>query len=312
MKSEKIWNYRKAQNGVIERYIKIKATKKGKPIRISQLTDLHFNLCNEKDIAENDPILMSTLEHREWLKNGSSVKNALRSLECAEGSNAIVITGDILDYLSYGCEELAKKHIFNAYPNLIASLGNHEMARKVQGIYPEAMNVEEKEARLKSFWPNDLHYSSTVIDDRVMLIQMDNCGAKIGFSENQAAPFRTDIEKARQNGYIALLFFHIHVSPEDERYLEATADEIGDESWATLDLNRHGISQRHGAASAEICDIIRSSADVIKGCFCGHVHSDFYCEINAKYPDGTPAIIPQYILIGTPYGKGHILHVDIE
>ena len=108
MPNPNIWNYVTADDGVIERRIKISSKKSGKPIRISHLTDLHFNFCNQDDIKENDPVLMSTYENREWLKNGSSVENALRTLKHAEGSDAIVITGDILDYLSYGCEELAK------------------------------------------------------------------------------------------------------------------------------------------------------------------------------------------------------------
>ena len=311
MPNPNIWNYVTADDGVIERRIKISSKKSGRPIRISQITDLHFNLCNERDFCENDPVLMSTYEKREWLKNGNSVENALRSLKHAEGSDAIVITGDILDYLSYGCEELAIKHIFKAYPDIIASLGNHETARKVQGIYPETMTIEEKEERLKRFWPNNLHYSSKIIDERVMIIQMDNCSSKIGFREDQIERLSSDIEKARKKDYIALLFFHIHISPESEKYSSADADEIGDKSWTNIDLNRHGIRAAHGEASAKICDIIRSSADVIKGCFCGHAHSDFYCEISAT--DAlSPAVIPQYILIGTPYGDGHILHIDID
>ena len=311
MKNESIWNYSTANDGVIERSIQIKSKKQGRPLRISHLTDLHFNFCNQENIKENDPVLMSTYENREWLKNGSSVENALRVLKHTESSDATVITGDILDYLSHGCEELAKKHVFYAHPSIIATLGNHETARKVQGIYPEVMGIEEKEERLKGFWPNDLHYSSTVIDDRVMIIQMDNCSSRVGFREDQIIPLCEDIESARKNGYIALLFFHVHVSPESEKFSLIEADEIGDENWARLDLNRHGISAKHGEASAKICEIIRSSADVIKGCFCGHLHSDFYCEIPAT-DKGTPTVIPQYILIGTPYGKGHILHINIE
>ena len=141
-----------------------------------------------------------------------------------------------------------------------------------------------------------------------MVIQMDNCSERVGFRPEQIKLLSNDIETARNNGYIALLFFHVHISPNNEKYSNVTADKIGDESWATLDLNRHGIDARHGEASEEICKIIRSSADVIKGCFCGHLHSDFYCEITAD----NNQIIPQYILIGTPYDKGHLLNISIE
>ncbi len=308
MHVQNIWNYKTADDGVIKREITIKAKKAGKPLHIAHLTDLHFNYCNQRDIEENDAVLMSTLEHREWLKGGSSVENAVRTLSHAKNADAIVITGDILDYLSYGCEELAKKYVFEPYPSLIAALGNHEAARKVQGVYPEVMSYQEKKERLQSFWPNALHYSSTVIDERVMLIQMDNCSEKIGFRAEQIVPFTEDIEKARKNNYIILLFFHVHISPESEKYAETNADLIGDEAWATVNLNRHGISASHGEASKKIIDLIKSSPDVIKACFCGHLHSDFYCEITAN----NGQTIPQYLLIGTPYQKGNLLYINIE
>ena len=308
MTNSQIWNYTAAQDGVIERNIYIKSKKAGRPLRIAHLTDPHFNYCNQKDIEENDPILMSTLENRKWLKSGSSVENTVRTLSHAKDADAIVITGDILDYLSYGCEELAKKYIFEPYPNLIAALGNHEAARKVQGIYPEVMSYQEKKERLQGFWPNDLHYSSTVIDERVMLIQMDNCSEKTGFRSEQITPFTEDIKKARENNYIVLLFFHVHISPENEKYEKASADLIGDEAWATVNLNRHGISASHGEASEKIISLIKSSPDVIKACLCGHMHSDFYCEITANNSQA----IPQYLLIGTPYQKGHLLNINID
>ena len=308
MSNNQIWNYSILQDGVTKRNITIKSKKRGKTLHIAHLTDLHFNFCNEEDIAENDPVLMSTLENREWLKNASSVENAKRTLSHAKNSDAIVITGDILDYLSHGCEYLAKKEVFNPYPNVIAALGNHEAARKVQGKYPESMDYSKKEKWLKSFWPNDIYYSSTVLDNRVMLIQMDNCAEKIGFRNEQIEPFECDIKKAKENNYIALLFFHVHISPDEEKYKETNSDKIGDESCAKLDLNKYGIKSSHSNASAKIIEIIKSNADVIKGCFCGHLHSDFYCEIKSN--DGQ--CIPQYILIGTPYNKGHLLDITID
>ena len=308
MSNNHIWNYSTLQDGVVERSIKIKAKKSGKALRIAHLTDLHFNFCNQRDFEENDPVLMSTYENREWLKNGSSVENAKRTLAHASDADAIVITGDILDYLSHGTQELAIEHIFKPYPRLIASLGNHESARRVQGKLPECMPYEEKEKWLAEFWPNELHYSSHTIDERVILIQMDNSSKQIGFNEEQVLRLTEDIKYARENNCIALLFFHIHVSPYDESYSSASADKIGDKAWAAVDLNRHGIRAAHGEQSAKMIELIKSSADVIKGCFCGHLHSDFYCEIAAS--DGQA--IPQYILIGASYDKGHLLNIIIE
>lgn len=311
MSNKNVWNYLKAPDGVIERNIFIKAKKDGRPIRIAQLTDLHFNYCNQKDIEENDPVLMSTYANREWLKNGSSVENAKRSLERVKDADAIVITGDILDYLSHGCEELATKHIFAPYPNVIASLGNHEAARKVQGKFNEVMPYCEKAKWLRSFWPNDILYSSKVIDGRVMIIQMDNCSHGDCFYGEQIEPFTRDIELARENGYTVLLFFHINIATKNKSDECVVADMIGDASCKIINLCERGIKEETNEASKTICEIIRTNADIISACFCGHLHCDLYCEIEAKTKDGTKKNIPQYVLIGTPYGDGHILNITV-
>ena len=58
-------------------------------------------------------------------------------------------------------------------------------------------------------------------------------------------------------------------------------------------------------------NLITSNADVIKGCFSGHKHCDFYTEINAKTADGTATVIPQYIVIGAAYGP-NVLKIKVQ
>ena len=312
MNHENIWTETVLFDGVLSRDITIKSNKLGRPIKIVHMTDLHLNFCNEQDFEENDPTLMSTYENREWLKNGSSLENAIRCLEHAKDSDAIVITGDILDYLSFGCIELAQKHVFTPYKNIIACLGNHEAARKVQGKIPDTMPYEEKEKRLRSIWPNDIRYSSEILGERVMLIQMDNCSKGCYFFKEQIEPFKKDLQTARENEYIVLLFFHINLATRNEEDKDTKAINVGDKNYAIISYDNYGINEKNGNASAEICNIIKTNADIIKGCFCGHMHSDFYTEIVATDKDGNNARIPQYLLIGTPYGKGHILNINIE
>ena len=312
MNSKNVWKETTLQDGVLARDITIKSNKHGRSLRIVQMTDIHLNFCNELDFAENDPVLMSTYENRIWLKNGESLENAMRCLAHAKDADKIVITGDILDYLSCGCAELAENNVFKPYNNIIASLGNHETARKVQGKIAESMPIEEKESRLRAIWPNDIRYSSTELDERVMLIQMDNSSRGCKFFDEQIEPFKKDLQKARENGYIALLFFHINLATQNEEDKDTKAINIGDKAYATMSFDTYGISEKNGDASAEICKTIKTNADVIKGCFCGHMHSDFYTEIVATDANGNYARIPQYLLIGASYDKGHILNINIE
>ena len=312
MNSKNVWKETTLPDGVLARDITIKSNKQGRPLKITQMTDTHLNLCNDKDFEENDPTLISTYENRAWLKDGASVENTVRCLENAKNADKIVITGDILDYLSFGCIELAQKHVFKPYKNIIACLGNHETARKVQGKIADAMPQEEKEKRIRDIWPNEIRYSSEVIDRRVMLIQMDNASKGCKFFDEQIEPLKKDLQTAKENGYIVLLFFHVNLATQNENDKNTNAINIGDKAYATMDFDTYGISEKTGGASAEICNIIKTNADVIKACFCGHMHSDFYTEIVATDNVGNNARIPQYILIGTPYGKGHILNINIE
>ena len=307
------WKYVSCPDGVVERHVTVNALKPGRPISIIQLTDMHFNYCNEQDMAEADPVLMSTYENRIWLRDGSSLENAQRCLERAKSADALVITGDTLDYLSHGCLEMAKKHVFEVFPDAMVALGNHEPVRKMQGVVPENTSLESRIEILEKNWLHDIYYSSKIIADRVMLIQMDDCASPEGFWDRQVEPLKRDIELARERELAVMIFFHVPIATENPEFADFEAIMIGDGNAAHhRNLMDRGVSGRWSEASGKVCEIIRNSADVIKGCFCGDLHNDFYCEILAKTKDGEDAIIPQYVLMGTPYGKGHVMKITVE
>ena len=84
----------------------------GKEITIGHTSDLHFNYCNEQDMAEANPVVMSTLEHRYWQANAKSVPNAVRCLEFLDELDQVVVNGDTLDYLSHGAMEIMQREIW--------------------------------------------------------------------------------------------------------------------------------------------------------------------------------------------------------
>ncbi|MBQ2254223.1 MAG: metallophosphoesterase, partial [Clostridia bacterium] len=301
-----IWEYKTEADEVVSREVTIKTQKGGEPLEIIQITDLHFNYCTEEDLK--DPVLKSTYENRKWLRDGKSVANALRCLEYAKNADQLVITGDILDYLSQGTLELTKKHIFDAFPNVMACLGNHDAVRRMQGTVAENTSLESRMEIVKNAWIHDAEYYAGVLDERVMLIQMDNASdpsQKYGsFSERQAELFEKDLKLAREKGYTVLLFYHIPLATGNPADYSATASMVGDKNGSVRNLYTGGIGKHSVGASREVYDLITRNADIIGGAFCGHDHNDFYTEIKAKNADGTDAVIPQYILIGVPYGKG--------
>ncbi len=306
-----MWQYHTDDEGVVVRTLTVNTKKGGDPLTILQITDLHFNYCNQQDLDEANPVILSTLENRTWLKNGKSVDNTVRCLKYAKTADQLVVTGDILDYLSHGTMELTKKYIFDPYPNVLACLGNHEPVRQMQGKVEDPTSLESRMDILREIWPHDIYYASRVLDERVMLIQLDN-GATGEFWESQIEPFQKDLALAREKGYTVLLFYHIPLSTGNVADYNNVALMVGDKNNASWNFYTKGIGNLSTGASKTIYDLIVNNADIIAGAFCGHKHSDFYTEIQAKSADGADAIIPQYVLMGVPYGKGHVLQITVK
>ena len=87
---------------------------------------------------------------------------------------------------------------------------------------------------------------------------------------------------------------------------------VDDPSSATFDFYTEGIGYNAGGATRQVYDLITNNADVIRGVFTGHMHSDFYTEIVAKTADGTQTTIPQYVLTGAFYDDGAVMHITVD
>ncbi len=310
---EKSWIYMLAKSKIAVREVTIDSGLGGDPVTVSQLSDLHFNYCNAQDIEENDPVIMSTLQYREWLAKGSSVPNAVRCLEMASTADQMVITGDVLDYLSWGCIELMDRHIWNQYPNALVTMGNHEPVKKVQGTVDETTSLKSRIDAVASIWKHDAYYTSRIINDKVMVIQLDN-GLDVNypgrFWECQIEPLTKDLSLAREKGYVVLVFYHIPIATNNKA--EGSVVPLRKNAGGNAYFANYGTSHNADEASAQVYNLIVNNADIIKGTFCGHLHSDYYCEIVGKTPDGQVANIPQYVLTGTPYDMGHLLWITVK
>ncbi|MBR5553172.1 MAG: metallophosphoesterase [Clostridia bacterium] len=281
------------------------------PIEVYQLSDLHFNYCNAQDFEEANPSIMATYNGRAWNKNGSSVPNAVRSLEYASQGDAIVVTGDVLDYMSWGAIELADKYIWDTYPNAMVTLGNHEITRRCQDnpATPDPTTLESRQEILQDNWDHDIFYESKVIDDRLMLIQLDNSNSC--FWESQVEPFEADLALAREKGYDVFLFYHIPLATGNSK--DTDIYPIMRRDGYNYDFYNNYIGNpKTSGASKTVYDIIVNNGDIIKGTFCGHKHTWYYTEILAKTASGEATVIPQVVIAGTPYDGGHALKIIVK
>ena len=285
------------------------------PVEIVQISDTHFNLVNEYDLAEANPSVMSTKIYRTWLANGSSQPNAIRAMEYARYSDQTVITGDILDYLSYGCKELTVKNLFRKDTDILACLGGHDITRVMQGLVADPTTYESRIEWLKTFWPHDLYYASKVVKEKVLCVVLDNGTGK--YFEEQAVKLAADIEKARRENLVILIFEHEPLctrNPEDHEihpFLSYAADGLTN-SFDNDCIGKEGTS----GATLTVYDLIRHNADVVRGVFCGHYHGDYITHILGSYTDESgntvEKTIPQYILTANAYGTGHVMKITVK
>lgn len=282
-----------------------------KPIEIVQLSDTHFNYINAKDIAAKNPTVMGSAFMRDLARNAASVRQARNVVDFARTADGVVVTGDIFDYLSWGGVELMYKEIWDVIPDAMMAVGNHEYEQKMLGTMPENKTLAQRWSVVESVWKHDVYYSSKVIDDKVMLIQMNNGEAK--FYDRQIAPLTADIELARQKGYTVLVFMHEPIctgnSAESAVAPIRTDDAAG--SVANFYTKQVGGSGAD-TATLSVVNLIKSNADVIKGVFNGHMHNDYYTEISATTNSGAAAVIPQYTLTGGFYNNGSAIKITVK
>ncbi|MBR3594147.1 MAG: hypothetical protein IKL44_05685 [Clostridia bacterium] len=316
------WMYELGDTNVIVREAVFDSGKNnGEIVEIVQLTDVHFTELNDRDIAEANPTVLSTWDKEPSKDPAKRVRNASICMEYANYFyDQTVITGDILSFLTWGGIEQIKNTLWGKDPSAMITLGNHDMMMRSQGLVGETVQLESRYSTLQENWRHDAYYTSRVIKDKVMVVQMDNALSR--YSEEQYEKLAADIEKARENGYIILIFQHVPIVTNNPEYKEIRPIYTNDSSIvydfsANTDSNGKnfdGVRTNKDATTTKVYNLITQNADVIKGLFCGHYHDDFYCEVKATEKDGTETVIPQYVVESTAFdsGKGHVMKITVK
>lgn len=326
-------DYYALKNGLKVREVEFDFNTSGKDrddITIIHFADTHLNSINDKDWAEADPCILSTYRGRSWNRNGSSVPAINTVMEYASFYDKTVITGDIMDYFSWGCAEMIQKLIIDKDKSAILTIGNHEPARLMQpddSSLRDNMPIEEKYARIQSMWPQNVKYYSEILknddgENMVMVVSMDN--QRYGYWEDQIEPLTADIERARSLGIKMLFFQHCPVCtiPGGGEDWVTFFYEPGDTSGMTvIDGVKHtnfgasnfaGSATKYEGANKAVYDLITSNADVVAGLFCGDWHVNMYTEIQGKTPSGEKVMIPQYVVTANAYAQGSAIKITIK
>lgn len=266
----------------------------GTPIEIFQISDVHFNaMYDDEESFVKD-------SYREWGGNFGDNANIIetfkRCMNYAAGADRVILTGDLVNFYSRANYDVMEEYVFQADKNINAALagiviptpGNHECT------YPNRSSLTQFEknyrelSTLYSKYGFDIEYTSQVIDERVMVVVVDNASRYDAraerYSEKQVEYLRRDIALAKEKGYVMLIFGHIPMP---------TKNTDGNKVYIDFDGDAYSDDRPNAKAFYEL---VTNNADVIKGYFCGHNHGDAYTEIKAKTSEGKPAYIPQYVL----------------
>ncbi len=274
--------YRFGEDGLVVREAILDSGRGGETVEIVQITDAHVSF--------------GITERMNWQT----------CLRYAAQYDYTVATGDLIEALHTDLTAWLKNSLAKN-PNLMLALGNHEW-NPTKGT-PEEMS--DRYALLQEYWPNDVLYSSAVVKNKVMLIQLDN--SRKEFHTEQIPKLQTDLKSAREKGYAVLLFYHIPLRTQNPDEMKVKALLPSDSKIINSYNFRSGqLRGTENDATGQIYDIITSNADVIKGAFCGHLHEDIYTEIVAKMPNGQDAVIPQYVNHAGRYGNGHVLKITVK
>lgn len=297
-------------------------------VEIVQFADAHMNYVNDRDWAEGSSCILATYKGREWNRNGDSVPGINKMMKYASFFDKGVVTGDLLDYFSWGCGEMVKKLIVERNPALLMAVGNHEPVVHMQDVAHECNtdnSTEAAYARLQSFWTNDTKYASEIIKNKdgvemAKLIVIDDQQHKFVWEEVYNG-LKADIADAREKNIPVLLFMHCPMSTrggaEEDRY--SYFYEPGDVSGFNaqedkkIDLGKREAGSSESETDRNTYELITNNADVIRGIFCGDYHNNMYTEVKG-FNNGDKndvMMIPQYVVTANAYG-GSAIKIKIK
>ncbi len=314
MRVEKIMYLDK--NRINFRYAEFDSGKGGKPINILQLTDVHLNCMNARDVMEKRPCIVSTREFREFCRDGGrkAIFNNINAMKLAAEYDQVVITGDILDYLTWGSIDLVEEVIWKTCPDALLALGGHDITRVMQGKVPDDTTLESRREILKKVWRHDIDYVSKVLGDKVRIVVLNNGESR--YFACQGEMLAEDIQKARENGEMILIFQHEPLCTYNEKEKNVEFIHTNDRSSSHDFYDNYVGNPSDDEVTKNVYRIITENADVIKGVFCGHLHCDVYTEIKASYIGAggkrRETIIPQYVLTGNVFEDGHAFKITVQ
>ena len=281
--------------------------------------DTHFACLNERDFAENNPLVIESYNRRKvHFKIEKCCDNVAKIMRFAPSFDKTALLGDSMDFLSYGGLEMLSRCVLGDYPDTLVLVGNHDDTRIAGHKGVDPTDRASREQILAGAIKNDIFYHSEMLSDKLMLIGLNNCHRR--YTEYQRERLERDIQAAREQGIKIIISQHEMINTGREEDARLPSMYMNSEWCYKSAYNFYNGNDKIGAQRDNECtnavyELICSSADVISAIFAGHWHNAAYSEINASYlKDGEAikAVIPQYVVASAAYDDGFMTVLTVK
>ncbi len=304
----------KVDTHIAQKYNEVRLTVNGSPADpntyIYQLKDSGLNIrevtVNSEKDGEAVELVYLTDPHLSTTKT-TAVAPLRKILDYASTADKILLGGDNIDAVSQGNFKIFKRELWDMAPDAFATIGNHDIANATG----TTMSNDQLLNALQDNWNHDIYYSSAVLKDKVMVIQLYN-GDK-AFHQEQIQPLTDDLALAREKGYAVVMMTHIALctnNPAETAVTDLRGGTVTYNFYSNQYNDFVGSSRLPEGATKTVYELIVNNADIIDALLTGHTHSDYYTEIVGKSPTGGEALIPQYTVGGA--GSNNLLKITVE
>ncbi len=315
-------------NSAKKRTVYLEKTGIKEAVNLGWLSDSHFNYVNQTDVDKQMINALSSYRGRTWLRDGSSINTAIFQFNYANKRyKKTVVTGDMVDYLSYGSLYTTKALIADKSINgsILMTTGNHEFAEACQpdiDNLASQMTLAQKYELLSAAWAHDPTYYAEILktskgEDNAMIIILDNGQSSGNYADGTAEKLTASLATARSKNIPVLIFQHVGMPTFNAK--ETTVyynNDISYMGFGTKESNSGSFNMSsYYNRGEEAHTIIRKNYDIIKGVFCGHEHAHLYSEITALNEDGSiipNTYIPQFITTSSAYGWVNEIVLEME
>ncbi|MBR3966338.1 MAG: metallophosphoesterase [Clostridia bacterium] len=241
------------------------------PIKVIHFSDTHLTRADGRD-DERKIELAKQRRANAFPDNEEVYRDTLALV--SEGYDAVLHTGDLIDFVSYA--NLEEAAIFAQTTDCFFAAGNHEFSLYVGEAKEDAAYRNQSLERVQAAFRNDIRFSSRMVGG-VNFVAIDN--SYYLFEEYQLEGLKKEAEK----GLPIILLLHNPIYEESLyefqmrsspcAYLVAAPEEKM-ECYPSYRREQ----QRADEITLEAVEYIKNEPS-IKALLCGHLHKDFECEL---------------------------------